>query len=296
MAEVEALLKQAEAVDEAEDARFGKGKRGDELPAELARRESRLKKIQEAKAALEEEARRAAEEKAERQKEKMAEREKKTRETGKKPGGHPIQVPDPASAVPDSKAQRNFTDPDSRTMLDGASKGFIQGYNAQAAVDAEAWIIVASSVTQKATDVQQLVPVMARVAANMGRLPDKVSADAGYFSAANLLDPSLAGVDLYVPPGRQKHGLPPDTPATPSPREASVKERMRDKLKTADGHAVYKMRKAIPEPVFGQIKEARGFRRFSFRGFEAVAQEWDLVCLAHNLLRLFRTGAGWKPA
>lgn len=296
MTEVEALLRQAEETDAAEDERFGKGKRGDELPAELARRESRLKKIQEAKAALEEEARQATQEKADTQKEKIAKQKQKAKKTGKKVGGHPIQVPDPAIAVPDSKAQRNFTDPDSRIMLDGASKSFIQGYNAQAAVDGKALIIVASSVTQKATDVQQLVPMIQRVAANLGHLPDKVLADAGYFSAANLLDPALAGVDLYVPPDRHKRNHSAMTSDPPPQEDAPLKEKMRHKLRTPEGQAIYKRRKAIPEPVFGQIKEIRGFRRFSLRGFEAVAQEWDLVCLTHNLLRLFRSGVNWKPA
>jgi transposase len=288
--EVARLLARAQATDAVEDAQYGAGQRGDELPAELARRESRLAKIRAAKAALEAEARARAVQEAQAARAKLAVRERTEAATGKKPGGRPPAVPDPAQSTPDPKAQRNFTDPESRIMKDGATKGFEQAYNAQAAVDAHAQIIVATAVTQEANDKQQLVPMVVQVEANCGAVPATVSADAGYFSEANVTDPRLAGVDLYVPPDRQKHGTPDLDASGPLAAAAPVIEQMRHKLQTPAGHAVYARRKAVVEPVFGQSKEVRGFRRFSFRGLQKVAAEWDLICLTHNLLKLFRAG------
>ncbi|MBI4873778.1 MAG: IS1182 family transposase [Acidobacteria bacterium] len=290
-AEVARLLEQAQQVDAAEDAEYGKGRRGDELPAELARRETRLRKIREAKTALEAEARARAEQAAAQAREKLAERARREAETGKKMGGRPPQVPDPEQAQPEPTAQRNFTDPESRIMKDGATKGFEQAYNAQAAVDSTAQIIVATAVTQEANDKQQLQPMLEKVQENCGRLPEKASADAGYFNTEHLTAETLSRVELYVPPDRQKHGAAPDTTAPTTAADASVVDQMRQKLKTAAGQAVYKWRKAIVEPVFGQTKEARGFRRFSFRGFTKVGAEWDLICLTHNLLKLWRARA-----
>lgn len=308
--EVEKLLAQAAEVDGEEDAKYGKGKQGDELPAELARRESRLKKIAEAKAALEQEAReRACIEKAAVEA-RLEERRQQEEESGKKFGGRPPQVPDPEQAKPEPKAQRNFTDPDSRIMMDGATKSFTQAYNAQAAVDSHAQIIVAAALTQEANDKQQLVPMLKQVEQNLGRKPEQASADAGYFSEAAVTDEKVAGIELLVPPNRQKHsgGSQPeqvtaeiDTPAAAQPQDQpvgqstpppakSAAETMRDKLRTAAGKAVYKMRKAVVEPVFGQIKAVRGLRGFSMRGLEKVSAEWQIMCLTHNLLKLFRAG------
>lgn len=298
--EVEALLAEAKTVDAAEDARYGRGKRGDEIPKDLARAEKRLAKIREAKAALEQDARQKAAVKAEHQRAKLAAREQKERQTGKKIGGHAPQVPDPDLAQPDPKAQRNFTDPESRIMKDGATKSFEQAYNAQVVVDDTAHVIVATGVTQEPTDKLQLVPMLEKVLITTGSRPEKASADAGYFSSEAVTHERLAGIDLYVPPDRQKRGAPPPDskgPAVLAPDpDASVIGQMRQKLKTAAGQAVYKMRKALPEPVFGQIKEVRGFRRFSLRGLAAVTHEWDLICLTHNLLRLFRSQANWRAA
>jgi transposase len=295
--EVKQLLEKAETTDQGEDEAYGKGQRGDDLPAELARRDSRLAKIREAKAALEEQAREKAAEQAESQRAKIEARARKEAETGKKVGGRPPQEPeDPDRAVPDPKAQRNFTDPESRIMKDGATKSFEQAYNAQAVVDDEAQIIVASDVTQETNDKKQLKPMLEQVESNLGQKPEKASADAGYYSDDNVTDPDLEQVDLYIPPNRQKHGQTPEETSGPAPADAAPIEQMRRKLKTPDGRAVYKMRKAIVEPVFGQIKEARGFRRFSFRGLRAVAMEWDLVCLTHNLLKLFRAGVRLQHA
>ncbi len=292
-AEVAALLAQAQQVDATEDAQYGKGRRGDELPAELARRTSRLAKIRQAKAALEAEARAEAAVAAAEAEAKLAERQRQAEATGRKPKGRPPQVPDAAQTTPAPKAQRNFTDPDSRIMKDGATKSFVQAYNAQAAVDGAAQIIVAAAVTQEANDKRQLVPMLTQVATHLGEGPAVATADSGYFSEAAATAPALAGIDLHVAPDRQKHGEAPtaDAGPAPAPGDATVIAAMRAKLRTAAGHAIYARRKAIAEPVFGQIKEGRGFRRFSFRGLGKVQAEWLLMCLTHNLLKLF--GAGW---
>ncbi len=289
--EIDALLAAAEKTDAEEDAQYGKDRRGDELPAELQRRESRLQKIREAKAALEQEAKEKAEQKRAEAEQKLAEREEEERRTGKKKSGRKPELPDPEQAKPDDTAQRNFTDPESRIMPDGANKGsFVQGYNAQIAVDSASQVIVAAEVTQETNDKKQLLPMIAQIAANLEQKPEKVSADTGYFSEANVTDESVKDVDLYVATGRDKHSGVVETSSDPPPPGASPKEAMREKLRTEAGRAVYKMRKAIVEPVFGQIKEQRGFRRFSLRGKENVSREWKLVCAVSNLLKLFRAG------
>lgn len=295
--EVDELFRQAAAADEAEDAQYGKGKSGDELPAELARRESRLKKIREAKAELEQEAKENAEKERAEAEAKIAERRDKEAKTGKKAGGHEPKVPDPEQAKPEPKAQRNFTDMESRIMPDGGSKGsFVQGYNAQAAVDSQVQVIVAAEITQQTNDKQQLVPMIKLVVANTGSKPIAVSADTGYWSEANVGDESVAGVDLHIATGRQKHGEKLAMATGPPPEDATPKEAMAHKLRTEAGKSIYKMRKAIVEPVFGQIKERRGFRRFSFRGVDNVRLEWKLICLTGNILKLFRSRLSPKMA
>ena len=289
-AEVDELLRQAEAVDAAEDEKERQGK-ADKLPDELARRESRLKKIRKAKAALEAEARQKAEEAKAAAEARIAERRQKEAETGRKTPGRPPRVPDPDQAVPEAKAQRNFTDPDSRIMPDGAHKGsFVQAYNAQIAVDSEAQIIVAAEITQQSNDKQQLAPMLDQVRQNAGASPVACSADTGYWSPEQVTDGRVEGIDLHVATGRDKHG----TSAAPIqvPDEDDLLQQMKQKLQSEAGRAVYKMRKAIVEPVFGQIKECRHFRRFSLRGLENVQAEWTLVCLTHNLLKLYRAGRG----
>ena len=294
-AEVEKLLAQAAETDAAEDALYGKGNRGDELTGELARRESRLKKIAEAKAALEQEARERAEAAKKVAEDKLEERRKKEEARGKKFGGRPPQIPNPEQARPEAQAQRNFTDPESRIMPDGAHKGaFMQAYNAQIAVDSAAQIIVAAELTQESNDKQQLAPMLERVEQNLGAKPEAVSADAGYCSEAQLTDKRVEGIELYVATGKQKHGLPEPGAVVP-PGELAVAsdsavERMKQKLRTEPGRAVYKMRKAIVEPVFGQIKAARGIRAFLLRGLVKVSAEWKLICAAHNVLKMFRSG------
>ena len=307
--EVDKLLAQAAQADAAEDVKYGKGNRGDELPAELARRESRLKKIAEAKAALEREARERATAGKAVAEAKLEERHRQEEERGKKMGGRPPQVPDPEQAEPAPKAQRNFTDPESRIMKDGATKSFMQAYNGQAAVDSHAQIIVAAALTQDANDKKQLVPMLERVERNMGRKPESATADAGYFSEAAVSDPQVKGIELLVPPGREKeeseHNASPamagiEVPAAVEqpkrqasesggqPQTKSAAETMRGKLQTPAGQEIYKRRKAIVEPVFGQVEERRGLRGFLMRGLEKTAAEWQIICLTHNLPKLYK--------
>ena len=291
-AEVARILKEAEETDAAEDRQYGKGVRGDELPEELARRESRLRKIREAKAALEAEAKEQARAAAEAVEAKLAQREQREAEMRRKMAGRPPQKVDVEAAQPKPKAQRNFTDPESRIMKDGATGSFEQSYNAQIAVDGQAQIIVAATLTQATNDRHQLVPVLEEVKINIGRLPEKVTADAGYYSAAVVTNETLNTVDLYVTPDsgkktEQEEDLNSE-PRPPTELGQDAQTRMREKLKTEEGRGVYKKRKMIVEPVFGQVKEVRGFRRFSFRGLKKNTAEWSLICLTHNLLKLFR--------
>lgn len=286
--EVKKLLDDAQRIDSEEDERFGKGRRGDELPKELARRESRLKKIREAKRALEEAARERAVREAEEKRKKLEDRRKQEEETGRKIGGSRPSIPEPDNAKPKPKEQRNFTDPDSRIMKDGATKSFEQAYNTEIGVDNTAQIIVAYGVTQDANDKNQLVPMVEKVKENMGKAPEKASADSGFYSENNLKSESLKDVDLYISPDKEKHSRQNSEECALIPEVPGWAEAMRQKLKTEAGRAIYKMRKAIVEPVFGQIKESRGIRRFSFRGIEKVTYEWALICMTHNLLKLFR--------
>ncbi len=187
---------------------------------------------------------------------KLAECEEEERRTGKKKSGRKPELPDPGQATLDDTAQRNFTDLESRIMPDGANKGsFVQGYNAQIAADSASQVIVAAEVTQKTNDKKQLLPMIAQIGTNLEQKPEKFSADTGYFSEANVTDEQVKDVDLYVATGRDKHGVAVETSSAPTPPGASPKEAMRAMLRTEPGRAVYKMRKAIVEPVFGQIKE-----------------------------------------
>ncbi|MEK7992325.1 MAG: IS1182 family transposase [Planctomycetota bacterium] len=270
MTKEEARL-QAE-VDEQEDAEYGRDKRGDELPEELKTREGRLKKIQEAMAELE--------------------READAKRAEKDPRGAKPQEPDPK---PKDKAQKNFTDPDSRIMpRPGDRLSFMQAYNCQAAVDGKAQIIVAADVAQSTNDSRQAQPMLRQVKANTGKTPSKASMDAGYFSADNVEGLKKLRIEGFIPPERQKHEQP--LPAAPRGRistGSTLKDRMRRKLQTKRGRAIYAKRKTIVEPVFGQIKQARGFRQFLLRGLEKVKAEWALICATHNLLKLWRQQAAY---
>jgi transposase len=256
--EVKDLLAQADATDAAEDAQDGADRRGDDLPTELQRRETRLKRIREAKRVLE--ARATAEAAA---------------------AGAP-----PDSATPDPKAQYNFTDPESRIMK--GPDGFVQAYNAQVAVD-ERQFIVGQAVTQQTNDKKQLLPMITTIAQQAGDTPTQVLADAGYCSDPNLTAIAATTIDAYISTRKQKHGeRPGPCPRGPLPKTATIIDRMSRKLHTQAGAAVYAARKGIVEPVIGQIKHARGFRQFLLRGFEKVQGEWSLVCTTHNILKLYR--------
>jgi IS5 family transposase len=197
-------------------------------------------------------------------------------------------VPAEVDGTPKPGAQRNFTDPDSRIMVKGGE--FLQGYNAQAAVDAEHQVIVAAAVTNQPPDQEHLVPMLDQVIANGGRAPRAASADSGYFSRENAEACAARGVDAYIATGRDSARAPPvSSPPTLAQRARAA---MVAKLKATAGKAIYARRKAIVEPVFGLIKQARGFRRFSLRGLDKVRPEWAFVCATHNLLKLFRYG-GW---
>jgi transposase len=374
VAEVQRLLSQAEQVDAEEDAQYGPGVRGDELPTELSNRESRLEKLREARAALEAEAAKtraleqqaaaasarekaeaaevperralearaeqreaAAQASAERARELATQRVEPVREDADARAesattpqerraanaarerqhkaerdreatfaaladpaapAHPSplpshRVPADSTGAPKPKAQRNFTDPDSRIMKQGS--GYVQAYHAQAAVDAEHQIIVAQVVTNQAPDVEHFVPMLDRVATGCGRVPEVMTADAGYWSEPNATHATHQGVDAYIATGRTKHG---DARSEPEPGQAvpeateppTLRAQMQAKVRSETGRAVYARRKAIVEPVFGQIKGARGIRAFLLRGLENVRAEWSLICTGHNLLKLYRAG------
>jgi transposase len=272
-AEVDRWLKAADAADAEEDKLYG-SKRGDEMPDWVADKQKRLEKIRQAKAELEAEAKAAAEE----EKRRRAEAEERRIAEGRKKSG---KTPAPPSAEPDGKAQRNFTDPESRILK--TKDGYIQGYNAQAAVDAEAQIIVAHSLTESMSDQDQLVPLIDGIKDALGRRPKEASADAGYCSEANLAALAEREVGAYVATGRAKH-------AAQGKRKIvqPLAKAMRDKLKRAGWRSRYRLRKQIVEPVFGQIKQARGFRQFLLRGIDKVKDEWAMICTAHNLTKLAR--------
>jgi transposase InsO family protein len=255
--------------------------RGDELPTELQRAQSRLQRIRQAKAELEAEAKQARESSGP----LVDDKEKDDGGSGGSSGGGAElpshRVPTRADATPTAKAQRNFTDPDSRIMKSG--NDFVQGYNAQLVVASEAQVIVAHGVGNQPPDAEYLAPMIERTITNCGRNPTRVSADAGYFSEANVTHASARGVEPFVATGRFKHGERPSCPRGRPPKGMSMKAQMARKLLTKRGRSVYARRKVIVEPVFGHIKEARGFRRFHLRGMGKVRGEWALVCIGHNL-------------
>jgi transposase len=257
--EVRKLLGQAEAADKEEDQRYGRDRRGDELPEELQRRETRIARIREAKRALEERAREQARSEGE----------------------------DPKKAQPAPKAQYSFTDPESRILK--GSDGFVQGYNTQIAVEPLFQLIVGQRVTQAANDKQQMVPLLETIEEQSGQTPEGVLADSGYCSDENLKYLKKRKIEGFVATGKQKHNerREPCKPG-PLPKGASRVERMERKLQTQAGAAVYSTRKFIVEPVFGQIKQARGFRQFLLRGLEKVRGEWALLCMTHNILKFHK--------
>jgi hypothetical protein len=259
-AEVRRLLEQAEKVDAEEDARYGRERSGDELPEELARRETRLEKIREAKRALEERAREQANSKGE---------------------------PEAEKAKPEAKMQYNFTDPESRIMK--GADGFVQAYNAQVAVEPDFQLIVGQQVTQAANDKQQMQPLVEVMQEQSGQKPAEVVSDSGYCSEANLKYLENKKIEGFVAVDRESYrDREQPCPRGPLPKGATRVDRMRRKLQTQKGAAIYSTRKTVVEPVFGQIKQARGFRQFLLRGLKKVQGEWAIICLTHNILKLHR--------
>jgi transposase len=299
-AEIKALLEQAEETDAEEDAVNG-SRRGDELPEELKRREDRLAVIAAAKQRLEEQARAAAEEERQRRVEEEAQRQ----QSGKKRRG---KEPAPPSEVPKDSAQCSFSDPEMKIMPQ-SNKGWDYATNAQVGVDGEFQIILACYVTDASNDKEQGIRLAEATRENLQQagveLPKDESGetkkipatlDSGYFSEKAAAGMEKAGFDPYMATGRQKHnqGKAAATSTQALPETASAKEKMQAKVNTAEGQKLYAKRKTIVEPVFGQIKGARGFRRFSFRGLLKVGAEWCLMCLTHNLLKIWRHGRAPK--
>jgi Transposase DDE domain/Transposase domain (DUF772) len=281
-ANAQALLADAERVDAQEDERFGPDRRGDELPQELQRREQRLAKIREAKAALEEQAR-------ERERARRAELMKRGKKPGRTRDGRDPFAPKPT-------AQRNFTDPESKIMKtsDGS---FHQCFNGQAIVDSETQVIVAAELSDQAPDAEQLEPALEQLDENLdatgAELPENavLTADAGYFSEENVKTTAAHGLDPHIATGRFKHSEPqPPAPRGPIGKDATPKQRMARKLKTRKGHAVYARRKAIVEPVFGQMQTVQDAHQLLLRGKPAARAQWRFQCAIHNLLKLHRNG------
>jgi transposase len=268
---VSGWLRQAETSDAREDQEHGAELSGEDLPDWVQNKQRRLEKIREARARLEAEARAQASQK---------EAEKKSGGPGRPSKNEP--------GTPKDSAQSNFTDPESRIMK--SHDGFIQGYNAQAAVDAGSQVIVAQMLTNNASDMQQLAPMVAQIKQNTGRQAQQLSADAGYCSEDNLKEINRRHIEGYVATGRQKHG------EAPAAKDRKVKLGTRAyamwlKLCQGGHRSRYRLRKQTVEPVFGQIKQGRGFRQFLLRGIRKVSVEWSLICTAHNLLKL---AAAWS--
>jgi len=277
--EIDELLKNAEAVDKEEDKKYGKGKKGWDLPDELKRRETRLEKIKAAMSALEEEAEQQA---AEKQKAKEAREKSKN--------GSASQSP--PAALPSDKAQRNFTDPDSRIMKVSSTNSFEQCYNGQAIVDDSSQVIVAAGLSQHANDVEEVEPILDILEENLGGIAHHtaITTDAGYFSETNLMLFEDALLNPFMATQKMKHAEVPPQVRGRIPQDMTPKDRMRRKLCTKKGQEIYSKRKSTVEPVFGQIKQARGLRQFLLRGYENVSAEWQMWCLSHNLLKMYRHG------
>lgn len=289
---VERLLAEAQRTDEEEDQRWGKGQPADPLPTELAHAQSRLERLRQAKAELEREAQQELEAAAQNHQPR-----KHGRPTKEEAANHPPQDPQQRqkasnqlrrakSRAAKPSRQYNFVDPDSRVMKDNARKCFVQAYNAQIAADSHAQVIVAAELTQQTTDRRQLLPMVQAVCQATGGAPGTITADAGYWDTTSLRDPSLATIQVLVSPDSQPQ--PPGAPLPPNAPHNDDAMHMRERLASETGKALYAKRKATVEPVFGQIKEARGIRRFRLRSLKKVTCEWKLICATHNLLKLFR--------
>ena len=280
-AEVKAWLDQAQAADAAEDAQHGADHRGDETPAWMADKQRRLERIRAAKAQLEAEARAGA-------------------DSGDPDGPGPSSgmqergarknhsADEEQSATPPDRAQRNFTDGDSRIMPSGG--GFIAGYNGQIAVDAAHQIIIAEQLSTNPADFAALIPLVDQAHANLGRKLREVSGDTGFATEANLAAMAERGIRAYLTPGRIRHGETDPTAGRVLKRKPLM-QAMADKIRRAGRRSRYRLRKQTAEPVFGQIKQPRGFRQFLLRGLNQVKGEWAMICTAHNILKFYKATA-----
>lgn len=291
-AEVQRLLAEAEALDRAEDAQYGRGQRGDELPVELRDPATRRQRLREAKARLEAERKRELAAAKQAHLEQIEEAQQALEAAAQEQAAIEGRA-NPEAARPDPKAQRNFTDPESRIMK--TADGFQQCYNAQVAATVGSQFIVAAEVVTAANDKQQLQPMVAQVVTNVGE-PDGVIADSGYFSEANvqaLEQRDGRAIEAHIAVERERHGAPPPGPPRGRiPHGLSPPARMRRRLRTKAGQAIYAQRKITVEPVIGQIK-GRGFRRFALRGLTGVRGEFQLVCAVHNFMKLWRLGVAF---
>jgi transposase len=284
--EIERILKEMERNDKEEDKLYGQ-RQGDELPEELSTVEKRLQAIRKAKAELEEEARQKQEQlqKEQEAKAKTKTKKKRSRKRGKKNTGEP-----------DPTAQKNFTDPESKIML-SPDKAFIQGYNAQATVDAKHQIIIAADVTNQTNDKNQLKDQIEQARENTGFYPKEASADAGYYSEPNVKFLMKKEIEAYIPPEKIKHSEWRDMKFTFKgriPCDISIKDLMRRKLRTKRGRKRYKLRQTTVEPVFGVIKEQFGLRQFLLRGQAKVRSMWRLTCAVFNIMKLYRANVDLK--
>lgn len=287
--EIQKWLQEAERMDAAEDEQYGPDLRGDELPPEWATREQRLKLIRKLKADLEREAREKAERKRAEVEKHLEERQREEQRRGRRFGGRVPKLPDPEQAEPKPTAQRNLVDPDSRIMKDKATNSFQQAYNAQVAVDAEQQVIIAATVTPQEHDREQMIPLLKQAEQHLGEKPQVVLADSGYWNPQTFGDAYLESIDVYVPPEGERRVRQRGN-ASRWARNPELLDRLRAKMKTEAAGEQYRARQGIVEPVFGCIKQARGFRQFLMRGVKKVTAEWKLICAMHNARKLFQAG------
>jgi len=280
LAEVQRLMEEAAQVDAHEDDLYGKGQRGDELPAALATAQQQLEKIQAAKRELEQEAKARAE---------QSEREQAEQSGQPKDGAQRMRWSRAKTGIPAQQSQGNLTDPESGLMVDGATKAFVQGYNAQVVVAGVPQIIVAQTVVSEPTDRQQLQPMMELLERTLGVLPELTMADAGYWNESSIVEQQSKGRELLIPPDRGPDRVTGKLAANAPQGPAA--QQMRQRLKDAATKKLYHQRAGMVEPVFGMIKETLGYRRFLLRGLQKVRGEWAIICTAFNLLKLYRYAA-----
>jgi transposase len=280
LSEVQKLMEEAGRLDAQEDDLYGKGQCGDEMPAALATAQQQLEKIQAAKRELEQEAKERAE---------QAEREKAEQNGKPKDGAQRMRWSRAKSGLPAEQSKGNLTDPESGLMVDGATKAFVQGYNAQVVAAGVPQIIVAQTVISEPTDRQQLKPMMELLEQTLGVIPDLTTADAGYWNESSIVEQQSKGRELLIPPDRGPDRVTGKLAANAPQGPAA--QQMRQRLNDAATKKLYQKRSGMVEPVFGMIKETLGYRRFLLRGLQKVKGEWAIICTAFNLLKLYRYAA-----